>query len=95
MYYLNKKSQTKKKIPKKIKDKKMESETQTQQTFEKLMEDEANKTCFECGCNGVQWASVTNGIFICMQCAGKHRGFGVTYSFVRSLTIDSWYAFDC
>lgn len=37
-----------------------------------------------------QWASVNNGTFLCFSCSGIHRGFGVTISFVRSLTMDVW-----
>lgn len=37
-----------------------------------------------------KWASVNNAIYLCLKCAGVHRGFGVSVSFVRSLTMDSW-----
>ena len=36
------------------------------------------------------WASVNLGIFLCINCAGKHRSYGVHISFVRSLTLDKW-----
>lgn len=36
------------------------------------------------------WASVNNGVFLCLTCSGLHRGMGVHISQVRSLTLDSW-----
>lgn len=46
--------------------------------------------CAECSSPSPDWASVTYGILICLDCAGIHRGFGVHISFVRSITMDDW-----
>lgn len=62
----------------------------TQQIFEELFKEHENNYCFECGSPSNHWASVNNGIFLCLNCSGLHRGFGVNVSFVRSVNMDSW-----
>ncbi|KAJ3757252.1 ArfGap-domain-containing protein [Lentinula raphanica] len=53
-------------------------------------EDLKNKVCADCTNPNPQWASLSFGTFICLQCAGIHRGFGVHVSFVRSISMDTW-----
>ena len=36
------------------------------------------------------WASENLGIFLCVDCSGKHRSLGKQISFVRSLRLDNW-----
>ena len=57
--------------------------------IEKLIRGD-NRACFDCGLPNPKWASVNNSVFVCLQCAGLHRGLGVNISFIRSLTMDNW-----
>jgi ADP-ribosylation factor GTPase-activating protein 1 len=58
--------------------------------FDELMKDTANSFCFDCGKTPASWASVNNGIYLCLNCAGNHRSYGVNISYIRSITIDTW-----
>ena len=49
-----------------------------------------NNICADCPARNPQWASVSLGIFMCLECSGHHRSLGVHISFVRSVTMDSW-----
>lgn len=46
--------------------------------------------CIDCEKKNPTWASIYLGIHLCIDCAGKHRQYGVMYSFVKSTNLDVW-----
>lgn len=49
-----------------------------------------NIFCVDCGATNPQWATLTYGALLCLNCSGKQRRLGVQLSVVRSITMDSW-----
>jgi ADP-ribosylation factor GTPase-activating protein 2/3 len=68
------------------------SEAERDSIMEKLRNIPDNNKCFDCEKKSPKWASVYFGIFLCLDCSGKHREYGPQISFTRSLTLDSWTA---
>lgn len=50
----------------------------------------ANQVCADCDQCAPRWASVTLGVFVCIECSGIHRSLGVHLSRVRSVDLDTW-----
>ena len=67
---------------------------QCREKFAELLKQKCNRRCADCGLKAPTWTSEWKvcdaAVFVCLRCAGIHRGLGVHNTFVQSATIDNW-----
>lgn len=68
----------------------LDDDTYAHPDLHEILSREGNGTCFDCGKESPKWASLNNGILLCLKCAGIHRSFGLQISTIRSVQVDSW-----
>lgn len=68
----------------------MLTERQKDNLFRRLTKLPQNSSCADCGVKGAGWTSLDFGVFICINCSGCHRSFGMHITRVRSIKLDDW-----
>ncbi|KAF4673866.1 hypothetical protein FOL47_010014 [Perkinsus chesapeaki] len=66
----------------------MVSDEERNAFFKSLRSKPANRTCIDCMTRNPVWISTGFGVFVCLNCSGRHRQMGVHITFVRSCEMD-------
>ena len=67
------------------------SSTTLAQRLAAVLGTDGNAQCFTCGSARPSWASINNGVLLCISCCYMHRHrLGVHISLIRSLDMDHW-----
>ena len=56
----------------------------------KLLKKPENKFCADCKNRPPSWASINLGVFVCIECSGRHRELGTHISKIKSINLDAW-----
>ena len=65
-------------------------ENQKEALFKRLLSRNDNSVCADCRSKGAAWASLDFGVFVCINCSGVHRSFGMHITRIRSTKLDDW-----
>lgn len=57
---------------------------------DKFFKNPQNCFCFDCKNKNPEWVSVNNGIFLCSSCQQRHRMYGHSISYIKSIEMDSF-----
>ena len=58
--------------------------------IKKILQENDNSKCADCGEDEATWAVHNLGVFVCIKCSGVHRQLGVHVSKVKSTEYDKW-----